>query len=74
VRQEIALVEQQVTEAEKRRENGRATAQEVAQLRRELIPLRRKLPEKRAASLKQQNLFKRKFRLSRSCSKNGKTR
>ena len=56
VRQEIALVEQQITEAETRRENGRATAQEVAQLRRELIPLRRKLPEN-AASLKQQELI-----------------
>lgn len=45
LREEIALVEEQLKEARKRFEVGQAASEEIIQTERELIPLQRKLPE-----------------------------
>ena len=56
VKEEIGLVEQLLREAEKRVRNGRASSAEVMQIRRQLLPLQRKLPEN-AEPDKQRALF-----------------
>lgn len=45
IREEIALVEQLLNDAERRRESGRASAADVIEIKRQLLPLLRKLPE-----------------------------
>lgn len=45
IREEIALVEQLLKDAERRRESGRASAADVIEIKRQLLPLLRKLPE-----------------------------
>lgn len=57
LKQEIALIQQQIAEQEKRFENGRIAQAELWQTQRQLFPLFRKLPEN-AAPKRQEDLIK----------------